>query len=186
MNSKSLIKILYRDNAEFDGVAVTSYWDGVPADRGRHFSAALAWNDSGLIVRFVAAVGESLLVSKAPVLEKKTMGLWERDVCEIFIAPDENDLRKYFEFEIAPTGEWLDLAIDSTSGERITDWDYVSGMETGARIEESRVVMTMKIPWETYGLELLQEAFVNSIIKKENLQLLLINTGSPTIQCFPF
>ena len=39
------------------------------------------------------------------------MGLWDRDVCEIFIAPDEHVIERYFEFEAAPTGEWLDVAI---------------------------------------------------------------------------
>ena len=86
-----------------------------------------------------------------PSFNAKTIGLWERDVCEIFIAPDPTEPRKYFEFEVAPTGEWLDLAIDSTSGERVADWEYRSGMEVAAKIEDDRILIAMKIPWEAYG-----------------------------------
>jgi hypothetical protein len=42
------------------------------------------------------------VVSDKPQTEKKTMGLWDRDVCEIFIAPDEHAIERYFEFEAAP------------------------------------------------------------------------------------
>jgi hypothetical protein len=79
------------------------------------------------------------------------MNLWERDVCEVFMAPDRNEPRRYFEFEIAPTGEWIDLAIDLTSGERLTDWNYRSEIEAGARIENNCVVMSIKIPWTAFG-----------------------------------
>jgi alpha-galactosidase len=37
--------------------------------------------------------------------------LWLRDVAEIFIQPDVNSPGHYQEFEIAPSGEWLDLDI---------------------------------------------------------------------------
>ena len=38
-------------------------------------------------------------MSRAPQTAEKTNGLWERDVCEIFIAPDAdfNTLRPTFE-----------------------------------------------------------------------------------------
>lgn len=151
MNSRDIIEIPYRDDAEFRGVHVTSYWDGTPADPTRHFSASLAWNDRHLMVRFEAAVGEPLVVSESPILNHKTIGLWDRDVCEIFLAPDKNEPRKYFEFEVAPTGEWLDLAIDLTSGERITDWDYASGMEAAAEVRDDSVTMAIRIPWSAFG-----------------------------------
>ncbi|MBK9164456.1 MAG: carbohydrate-binding family 9-like protein [Acidobacteria bacterium] len=111
----------------------------------------MSWSDSGLSVTFDGRQDEPVIASADPVLERKSIGLWERDVCEIFIAPDRNGPRRYFEFEVAPTGEWLDLAIDLTSGERVTDWDYNSGMEAAAKTEDGRVLMAMKIPWEAFG-----------------------------------
>jgi hypothetical protein len=75
------------------------------------------------------------------------MGLWDRDVCEVFVAPGSAVPEKYFEFEVAPTGEWLDVAIDLTTGERQYDWDFNSQMTTAARIEQHRVTMAIRLPW---------------------------------------
>jgi hypothetical protein len=132
-------------------VTVDTYWSGDAAPEHRRFSAGLLWSDSELIVVFDAIVGEPLVINPTPGLSRKTIGLWERDVCEIFIAPDESEPRRYFEFEVAPTGEWIDLVIDLTGGERTTDWEYNSGMTAAARIEEGRVLMSMKMPWEAFG-----------------------------------
>jgi hypothetical protein len=79
--------------------------------------------------------------------EQKTIGLWDRDVCEIFMAPDVDTPGRYFEFEAAPTGEWLDLAIQTLPEKRETDWEFHSGMTTAARVEKDRVVIAMRIPW---------------------------------------
>ena len=134
-----------------EAVTIHEYWSGESTPEGRHFSAQFFWSNQALNVRFNAEFREALVVSKEPQLRSKVIGLWERDVCEIFIAPDKNEPRKYFEFEVAPTGEWLDLAIDLTSDERVTDWEYNSGMKAAAKIEDGRVLMAMKIPWEAFG-----------------------------------
>lgn len=128
-----------------------SDWNGKKAVMGRSFEAGVLWSSRSLLVFFDAGYSEPLCINENPALTEKTVGLWERDVCEVFIAPDKNEPREYFEFEVAPTGEWLDLAIDLTSGERVTDWDYESGMEATARIKEGRVLMAMMIPWEAFG-----------------------------------
>jgi len=132
-------------------VLVSKYWSGKAAAKGREFSAGLLWSDSALYVRFEASQSEPLVVSENPDITKKVVGLWDRDVCEIFIAPDASQRNKYFEFEIAPTGEWIDLAIDATSQKRKTDLDYKSGMTSAAKIEKGKVVMAIKIPWEAFG-----------------------------------
>lgn len=132
-------------------VPISMYWMGAKAPSNLRYLVGLAWSPSFLYIQFETELPERQIVSLEPCVEKKSIGLWERDVCEIFIAPDTNEPRRYFEFEVAPTGEWLDLAIDLTSGERVTDWDYNSGMEAAARIEEGRVLMAMKIPWEAFG-----------------------------------
>src|SRR3954447_23823617 len=88
-------------------VTTDTYWSGKPAPSGRQFKAKLLWSNTALYVRFEATQAEPLVVADNPDLTKKTMGLWERDVCEIFIAPDRSLPRHYFEFEVAPTGEWV-------------------------------------------------------------------------------
>ena len=134
-----------------EAIQIMTNWSGEAAPDGRQFSARLFWSENGLQVLFEADQAESLVVAGDPVVDVKTIGLWERDVCEIYIAPERGEPRRYFEFEASPTGEWLDLAIDLTSGERVTDWEYTSGMEVAARVEEGRVLIAMKIPWEACG-----------------------------------
>ena len=132
-------------------VEIETYWSGDEAPESREFEARLLWSDSALYVRFEAEQHEPLIVSEHPDVTKKVRGLWERDVCEIFIAPDRSTPNKYFEFEVAPTGEWIDLGIEVTPEKRITDWDYASGMEAAARIERNKVVEIIKIPFKALG-----------------------------------
>lgn len=132
-------------------VSIKKYWSGKDAPVGRHAKARILWSDSAFYVRFEANQAEPLVVSQTPNLKSKTIGLWDRDVCEIFIAPDRNEPRKYFEFEIAPTGEWIDLGIYQKPDVRITDWEYRSGMQAAARIEKDKIWMAIKIEWKAFG-----------------------------------
>lgn len=132
-------------------ITIDTYWSGESAPDYRHFRAKLLWSDSALYVRFEANQHEPLIVSEKPNLATKTNGLWDRDVCEIFLAPDMENPRKYYEFEIAPNGEWLDLGIYQKTGERITDWDYESKMHSAAEIEKDKVRMAIKIEWKAFG-----------------------------------
>lgn len=131
--------------------SLSRHWDGREAPRGRWAKAKILWSDTALYVRFEAQQAEPLVVADKPDLSNKAMNLWDRDVVEIFVAPDKDEPRKYFEFEAAPTGEWLDVALDSTSGKRISDWDYRSAMETAARIEKGKMIIAMRIPWQAFG-----------------------------------
>ena len=132
-------------------VNIGTYWSGEAAPATRAFTARLLWSDTALYVRFEAEQHEPLVVSEKPDVTHKIRGLWERDVCEVFIAPDRTTVHKYFEFEVAPTGEWIDLGIEVTPEKRITDWGYASGMQAAARIEPNRVIEVIKIPFKSLG-----------------------------------
>jgi hypothetical protein len=132
-------------------VVVTKYWSGESAPAGRALSARLLWSDNALYIRFEANQDEPLVLSERPDLSQKVRGLWDRDVCEIFIAPDANHQNKYFEFQIAPTGEWIDLGIEVTPKERLTEWNYDSGMTSSARIDKNKIVMAITIPFASLG-----------------------------------
>ncbi len=134
-----------------DEVLIKKYWSGEPAPIGRHFKTKLLWSNTALYVRFEANQAEPLIISDAPNLSGKTNALWERDVCEIFIAPNKDDFCKYFEFEVAPTGEWIDLQVHQMPDRRETDFDYFSGMQTSAKIEGGKVWMAIKIGWNAFG-----------------------------------
>ncbi len=128
-------------------ITIEHYWSGELATPNRHAEARICWSDEALHVRFVGVQREPLIVSENPQTVKKTLGLWDRDVCEIFIAPDPGNPSNYFEFEAAPSGEWIDLGITVTPDGRETDWDFVSGFRTSARLDEEQLFLGMNIPW---------------------------------------
>ena len=128
-------------------IQINRYWSGDVAPTSRHFEARLLWSNKALHLRFVCHQGEPLIVDDKPQHEKKTMGLWDRDVCEIFIAPDPNVVERYFEFEAAPTGEWIDVAVHWTPDKRESDWEFASHMTCAAHIGKDRVTIGMRIPW---------------------------------------
>jgi hypothetical protein len=132
-------------------VLVARYWSGEAAPAGRHAEVRALWSGEALSVRFACRQEEPLVVSPEPALERKTIGLWDRDVCEIFIAPDVSAPRRYFEFEAAPTGEWLDLAVEKTETGREADWDFRSGMTAAARVEADSVTVSIRVPWAGLG-----------------------------------
>ena len=132
-------------------VRIATYWSGVAAPAERSFEARLLWTDDALFVRFDAEQHEPLVLRDRPDTSKKVRGLWDYDVCEIFIAPDRTAANRYFEFEVAPTGEWIDLEIEHSPTERITDWEYTSGMEAAARVEGPKVIEIIKVPFRALG-----------------------------------
>lgn len=136
---------------ETASVKTKRYWSGMKAPKGRRFKTKLLWSNTALYVRFIANQREELVVSEDPVLTEKTLGLWDRDVCEIFLAPNKAEFRKYFEFEVAPTGEWIDLGIRQLVDKRELNWDYKSGMLTAAEIRKNKVVMAIEIEWKALG-----------------------------------
>jgi len=139
--------LTHADWAKAHAVQIDHYWSGEMAPAGRHAEARILWSKRALHIRFVCNQAEPLIVSATPQIAKKTIGLWDRDVCEIFIAPDPNVIERYLEFEVAPTGEWLDVALDLTTGKRESDWAFNSHMTAAARVENNRVTMAMRIPW---------------------------------------
>jgi hypothetical protein len=130
-------------------VAIARLWSGAPAPVERHAEARICWSDEALHVRFVCNQYEPLVVSAEPKMDRKTLGLWDRDVCEIFIAPNPETPERYYEFEAAPTGEWVDLGIVVTPEDRQTDWDFGSGLQAAAKIQSTVVTVAMAIPWSS-------------------------------------
>lgn len=128
-------------------VPIARYWSGEAAPPSRHAEARLLWSHSALHVRFVCPQHEPLIASPTPQTAEKTLGLWDRDVCEIFVAPNPATPNQYFEFEAAPTGEWVDLAIKKKVDGRDTDFAFRSGMKAAAAIKEDQILVAMSIPW---------------------------------------
>jgi hypothetical protein len=128
-------------------VTIAHLWSGAPAPVERHAEVRICWSDEALHVRFVCNQHEPLVISAEPKTDRKTLGLWERDVCEIFVAPNPATPEHYFEFEGAPTGEWVDLGILVMPEGRETDWEFGSGLHAAAKIESTLVRIALMIPW---------------------------------------
>jgi hypothetical protein len=132
-------------------VRLTRYWSGEVAPFERQAEARLLWDERALYARFVGEQREPLIANASPQREWKTMGLWDRDVCEIFVAPHAGDAGRYYEFEVAPTGEWLDLAVRMTAEGRENDWGFYSGMTAAARIDSGSITVAMRVPWDAFS-----------------------------------
>ena len=92
------------------------------------------WTDSDLYLLFISPYSELNLWLPADN-SKDRLKLWDRDVVEFFLGDDWQNIRHYREFEIAPTGDWVDLAIDlDKPGDGGAEWN--SGWQRQGRIDE--------------------------------------------------
>ncbi|MGH9882306.1 MAG: hypothetical protein ACRD6N_12790, partial [Pyrinomonadaceae bacterium] len=67
---------------------ISHYWSGALAPHERHAEAKIIWTPDALNVRFDCRQNEPLIVDPNPQTKAKTLGLWDRDVSELFVAPD--------------------------------------------------------------------------------------------------
>jgi hypothetical protein len=91
------------------------------------------WTDSDLYLLFISPYTELNLWLPADN-SKDRLKLWDRDVIEFFLGDDWQNIKRYREFEIAPTGDWVDLAIDLSKDSYDAKWD--SGWQRQGRIDE--------------------------------------------------
>jgi Carbohydrate family 9 binding domain-like len=83
--------------------------------------------------------------------------LWERDVVEVFINPFPERVNTYWEFEVAPTNQWVDLAID-LDNEPSCDATWNSRFEHATRVdpENNTWFCEMRIPASSLGVDRVQ------------------------------
>jgi len=91
------------------------------------------WTDSDLYLLFICPY-RTLNLWLPPQNDQPRHKLWDRDVVEMFLGDDWENIRHYREFEIAPTGDWIDLDIDLDHRGHNRGWR--SGWKTAARIAE--------------------------------------------------
>jgi hypothetical protein len=78
---------------------------------------------------------------------KERWELWNRDVVEAFINPQPQRFLHYYEFEVAPNNQWIDLEID-LSKTPMDDAGWDSHFEHATNIDAEHKVWTveMRIP----------------------------------------
>jgi hypothetical protein len=159
MNSQDLVTALYTSvdlgTHEFDypgwdkamPISIRRRWSGEPAPPSQHCEVRMFWSEQSLLVRYVCRQPHPPIVQEDSPLDRKTIGLWDTDVCEIFITPDSQPANRYYEFEAAPNGAWVDLEITIGPEGRETDWEFQSGMTTAAHISDEILTILICIPW---------------------------------------
>ena len=102
-------------------------------------AARVLWSDKFLYLSYSAPFEK--LTTFEPVSPTERMGLWDRDVLEAFIGADPANVKHYTEFEVAPTGEKLDLRV--TLPEK--DFAWSSGFGAEVHIDEAAKLWTAEL-----------------------------------------
>ena len=126
-------------------------WRGDAAPEALGTTSRVLWTPAHLWFGFECAFTE-LDMDRDGDAACKRVALWDRDVCEAFVrSPFEPRPDSYKEFEVAPTGQWCDLAIHRPRTD--VDLQWQSGMETAAAIDRAAGVWqaVMRIPFTAFG-----------------------------------
>jgi len=107
---------------------------------------ASLWTDTYIYFVFSSRY-DSLNIYEGEDPKTERWQLWDRDVVEVFLNPEPERVNHYFEFEVAPNNQWIDLEIDKTK-DPFNDASWNSGFEHATRIDAEHHVWTaeMRIP----------------------------------------
>lgn len=108
----------------------------------------ILWSPDSLYFGFTCPFTR-LTVFDPPSHKGKRLGLWDRDVVEVFLGADARDVRHYAEFEVAPTNERLDLSLRLPD----KDFNWESGFTSAVRVDEKARMWTaeLRIPLANLG-----------------------------------
>lgn len=130
----------------------SAFWKGVAGvvtERGPEGEAVAGhrteirsrWTREHLYFLFICDY-QQLFPRPSLTTTEETNKLWEWDVAEIFIGSDFNRIRHYYELQVSPRGEWVDLDIDRDNPLPEGGWRWNSGFTVKARLDEKRKVWT--------------------------------------------
>lgn len=129
-------------------VVIDRLWNGSSLaeaqQRVTRTSVASVWNENAVFFRFQAAYDR---LNTAPELgpEGPHQRLWDFDVVEVFIKPAGTD--GYFEIEVSPLGQWVDLFV--LKPRTHLDWDWRSRLVTRVWLDDGlgRWNTILKLPF---------------------------------------
>ncbi|MCE5309067.1 MAG: carbohydrate-binding family 9-like protein [Acidobacteriales bacterium] len=106
----------------------------------------VAWTPAYLYACFRCAYVVLNVHEEENTVEEK-VGLWDRDVVEVFVNPVPVRIHHYYEFEVAPNNQWIDIDVD-LKRDSPWDWSWRSGFAHATRIDTKRKLWTceMRIP----------------------------------------
>ena len=113
-------------------------------------TARVLWSDQFLYIGYRSPYTELTLFEPA-LKNGERSGLWNKDVVEAFVGTDPANPTHYTEYEVAPTGEKLDLNITPT--DKSLEWN--SGFEAATHIDREQKIWTMemRIPLKSLDTE---------------------------------
>jgi alpha-galactosidase len=85
-------------------------WQGKNSDELRETLVRTLWSPGFLFLKYRCRYRTITVFADCDPSGRRDE-LWDRDVAEVFLQPDPSQPRRYFEFEIAPNGMWIDLDI---------------------------------------------------------------------------
>jgi Carbohydrate family 9 binding domain-like len=114
---------------------------------------AAVWSERYIYFAFSGHY-ESLNVYEGEDVAKERWELWNRDVVEVFLNPRPERISHYYEFEVAPNNQWIDLEIEKTKTP-FNDASWNSGFEHATKIDEKSHLWSteMRIPLSAVGVD---------------------------------
>ncbi len=113
---------------------------------GSETQAASLWTLRYIYFAYWCRYG-SLNIYEGEDPAKERWELWNRDVVEAFINPQPERFLHYYEFEVAPNNQWIDLEIDlSKNPMNDAAWDSHFGHATKLDAEHKSWTVEMRIP----------------------------------------
>jgi len=114
---------------------------------------AAIWSDRYIYFAFSGQY-ETVNVYEGEDVSKERWELWNRDVVEVFLNPQPDRVSHYYEFEVAPNNQWIDLEIEKTKTP-FNDASWNSGFEHATKIDDKNHVWSteMRIPLSAMGVE---------------------------------
>jgi alpha-galactosidase len=114
-------------------------WQGENPDPARATELRLLWTASTLYARFICRYRELFVFDDSEPNGRRDH-LWDRDVAELFLLPDPSTPNNYKEFEVSPSGFWIDLDI-FPGGRR----DLKSGLRHSSYLDPDRHLWTAEL-----------------------------------------
>lgn len=129
-------------NFDHDVYAANSYPD-------HRTEVAALWTDNSVYFSFRCKYSIlNIYDGEDPWIER--WQLWERDVVEVFVNPQPERMNHYYEFEVSPNNQWIDLEIDKTR-DPFCDAAWDSRFTHATRVEAKSRLWNceMRIPLES-------------------------------------
>jgi alpha-galactosidase len=137
-------------------VSFSHHMSGRPTYPGAETQVASFWSAGDVYFAFRCKY-TTLNTYQGEDPAKERWELWERDVVEVFANPQPERVNHYYEFEVAPNNQWIDLEIDKDK-DPFNDAGWDSHFDHATRVDEKNKIWTceMRIPLQAMSVSAIQ------------------------------